>query len=475
MKLKYWTGFTKRKNSTKVPTGTGTEVDVYLKENTSIDNPTVILKGNAINIDYAYIQTFGKYYFVGAPVMLTNGTTQYDLEEDVLATHKTEVGNTIAHIVYSSTGYDTNIIDTRMTVKTSKNVYGHTGTFSITAGGVSVNVMSSAGCFVLSVANTKSSGNGFVSSYIVDGTTLVKCAQFLMALDFTDPQTQLIKSVFKPYDTIISCTWIPIEYTVASTMGSGEYIVFGDYEASAQNIIGYKLTGTPRLTGSDTITIHPQRTDFRSVQPYTTYSLFIPMYGCVDLNASDLQMATLESLPYTWSIDLASGDMSLLLYQGTPHIQTFNFNIGVNCPIAQTSVNMTGSVSSIGGIAGGIMGIAMASTGLGAAAGVASVLGSAASLALNGNARSTSIKGGINGRAAVAMGTSLIVNEYVFDTEDPDDTNYIAKWGRPVGLTHAINNHSGYVQCENASVEIAGDNSERDSINAYLNSGFYYE
>ena len=78
------------------------------------------------------------------------------------------------------------------------------------------------------------------------------------------------------------------------------------------------------------------------------------------------------------------------------------------------------------------------------------------------------------GRSAFAL-TNFVLTLTCIDTEDPDDANYIARFGRPVALTHAINNHSGYVQCENASVDIAGDNYERDSINAYLNSGFYYE
>ena len=76
MKLKYWTSFSKRKNSTLIPTGTGTEIDVYWKEDTSIDSPSVVLATNAIDIDYVYINDFGRYYTVSSIVKLTDGTTQ---------------------------------------------------------------------------------------------------------------------------------------------------------------------------------------------------------------------------------------------------------------------------------------------------------------------------------------------------------------------------------------------------------------
>lgn len=471
MKLKYWTGFSKRKNSTKIPTATGTEIDIVLKEDTSIDSPSIILQGNAINIDYCYINTFGKYYFVGAPIFLTNGLTQYDLEEDTLATHKTEVGNTIAHIARSSTGYDTMIPDANCSVMSTKI----TNYQALNPQVSSMNVFDSTGCYILSVVCTKASGNGFVASYVCDVSILQSLAAFLMALDFTDPQTQLIKSVFKPFDCIISCTWIPINRLLANLQGTSEYICLGDYET---NINAVKLSANPRITNTESITLHPQYTDFRSIQPYSTYSFFIPMHGCVDLNPADIKFYNTEALNFTYSIDLAAADISILIYEGGAKIQTINCNIGVNCPIAQTSTNMTGTIASIGGVAGSSIGMGISlltGNAAGAIASGASFIASTTKTVLNANERAVSSKGGINGRSMVAMGTSFVLMEYAMDTEDCDNANYIAKWGRPVCQTHAINNHSGYVQCENASVDIAGDSWEREQINDFLNNGFYYE
>lgn len=464
MKLKYWTGFSKRTNSTKIPTATGTEVDIVLKEDTSIDSPSIILQGNAINIDYCYINDFGKYYFVGAPIFLTNGLTQYDLEEDTLATHKTDVGSTVAHIARSSTGYDTMMIDPLLPIKSTKTIKKVVYDPSI---------FSSTGCFVLSITNVKASANGFAASYICSYNILENVANVLMNMDISQ---MVIKSIYRPFDCVISCTWLPIKISTATANCSSEEILFGDYNS---HISGYRLT-TPTISNIGTLSISPTYNDFRMVSPYTSYSLLLPFYGLVDLNASDIRnMLALGSVSVGWNLDIASGDMTVGVFTGSSIIgQTFNYNIGVNCPIAQTSNNMTGTIASIGGTVGGLIGtgISIATGNVpGAVLSGAGVLGSATSAAMSYNTRSTSIKGGINGRSVAALGGEFVLSEYAMETADPTDASYIARWGRPVGVTHAISNHSGYVQCEGASVDIAGDSWEREQINDFLNNGFYYE
>ena len=63
MNISYWTGFSKRKNSTKQPTS-GTTATVYLKDDTSILNPTFDCTGVPDNVNYIYVSDFGRYYFI---------------------------------------------------------------------------------------------------------------------------------------------------------------------------------------------------------------------------------------------------------------------------------------------------------------------------------------------------------------------------------------------------------------------------
>ena len=87
----------------------------------------------------------------------------------------------------------------------------------------------------------------------------------------------------------------------------------------------------------------------------------------------------------------------------------------------------------------------------------------------------SSTRGAYSGRAIFGAGTNCTLYSFSVDTEDCDAAAYIAKFGRPVGETHAISNHSGYVQCDNASVDMSGTAIEKDRVNSYLNSGFFYE
>ena len=465
MTVTYWTGFSKRKNSTKQPTS-GTDATVKLKDNCSVINPTIQTVGIPANANYFYISDFGRYYFVSNVTKISNAITEFNLEVDVLASYKTNIGSTNAHIVYSSTGYDTQIIDNRIAVKTTKLV---------TDDPVSMGVFDSTGLFILSVTNVQSSANGFTATYVCNNNTLDNVANVLMNLDI---DSRIIKAIYQPFDCVISCTWLPLKYSTFSTNTycSSDNIMFGDYDSG---ISGNRLTN-PLYSNITTFTLTPRYSDFRGMQPYTSYSLLVPMYGVIDLNASDIRnLLGLGGFGVGWQIDLASGDVTMGIYTAAGTIgQSINYNLGVNCPIAQTSNNMTGTISGIGGVAGGIVGTAASFiTGNAPGAimsGVATLTG-AASVALGANSRSTSIKGGINGRSSLALGGDLVLFEYAMDTEDPDNASYIAAYGRPVGEAHAISNHSGYVQCEGASCTMPGSALEKERVNNYLNSGFFYE
>ena len=462
MKVQFYNNFSKRPNSSKIPsTPYDVELELLLKEDTSIEEPSFVLNGNIFTYNYAYIPAWNRYYFVNNITSICEGIVQLDLTEDYLATWKSAIQATSAYIAYSSTGYNVNITDPRLVTKTTKTLRATSGTTSY---------FSNQGCFIFSVIGNAGSSNGFASSYVMDSIELSVVCSNLMSLDIDD---RIIKALYSPFDAVISCSWIPIDYNTAVAQCNSHEIYFGDH---GSGITGHKLV-SPVLSNSVNIPHSPRYTDFRAMQPYTSYALYIPNYGLVDLNASDIR-GFLENtnLPIGYGIDLASGDMSVTI--GNPTVQTLQFNIGVSCPIAQTSSNMSASIGGVAGTVGGVVGaIGLGATGNipGAIASGIGALASAANTAISYNSRSTSIKGGISGRSMVIWGSDFKLIEYTLDTENPSASDYIAKWGRPVGVTHAISNHSGYVQCEGASVEMAGLESEKDRVNAHLNSGFYLE
>lgn len=92
----------------------GTAVSTHtitLKGGCSIDNPVVSFSAMASAIaplNYAYIDTFQRYYFIRDRKSLVNGVVELTLESDPWESFKTELGNcsaTIARNENASNGY----------------------------------------------------------------------------------------------------------------------------------------------------------------------------------------------------------------------------------------------------------------------------------------------------------------------------------------------------------------------------------
>ena len=283
----------------------------------------------------------------------------------------------------------------------------------------------------------------------------------------------LATAFYDPFATIIKCYWIPVDgATVDAKCDANAIITLNNSPISttARPVYGKQVNDAIVTLTATSIAIPNRYQDFRDSQPYTTLSLYLPGIGLTDLNANDFSDSTNVNI-YT-RVDLTTGDIIYWVY--TDHgdvVKTVSFNGAVDVPLAHVSANSTSALSSIGGaittgatymLTGNTTVLAMGA------------LSAATSAATAYNQRSVSLKGNVQGKSAFQDVTfSLGVAQLV--TEDPDNADYIARWGRPVGVTHAISNHSGYIQCDGASVSITGTAIEKDRVNTYLNTGFYYE
>lgn len=424
---------------------------------------------------YAYIPKWDKYYFISTPAIITNYHVQYDLEEDYLASRKTEVGSTVAHIAYSSTGWNKDITDNRIAVKGTKTIYHDSQALPLEGGGT--------GCYIIGVVNSQNDGSktGALSYYRMAAYELALLIKYMMNKDIWD----VIKEYFngKTMDFIQSCIWVP--HTGAGFVGTMQTTFYvgdtaiADYStvpATPLYITHYPITTKVLSLGMTSVSLGSKFQDFRDNQPYSSASLYLPGVGLTDLNINDFYES--NNVNIETILDITTGDVTYKIYDDSNQLlKTVSFNASASVSMSQINMNAAGAIAGIGGVIGGVVGMGLSALTMNpvavAGAGVG-VLAGASAAVMAANQRSTSIKGTNSGRSGffTNSASTVVVRQ---DTEDPDDANYIARCGRPVAATHAISNHSGYVQCEGASVSIAGDNSERDAINNYLNSGFYYE
>lgn len=468
MKIKYWSDFSKRKNSTKQPLDTqATEIDVKLKDDCSIVNPVIETSSIPINANYFYIDDFKRYYFLDNTERTSQQLKNMAAEVDVLASFKSQIGSTAANIAYSSSGWNKNIIDSRAAIKGSRTIK--------TVNQATTLISDGDNCYIIGIINNTADGkHGAVSYYSMNDSQL----QALIA-KLTDPSivSQLQQQFTGDWmQLIVSCHWIPIPRSVANTKYGFALTTVTVGGVNFSDVTAVKIAGSPIAEIFDyTLTI-PKIGDFRDLQPYTSASLYLPGIGMTDININDFYDST--SLKVSMSIDCISGEALYKVRNDNNQLmKSVIFNCAMPVALAHTVTGAGSALMSIGGMAGGIAGIAVsAATGnaIGAAVASISTLAAAGSAVAQANQRSTSVKGSNGGRAEFAI-TTIILMLVCLDTEDVDAAAYIARWGRPVGEVETISSHSGYVQCDGASVSMPATAIEKDRVNSYLNSGFFYE
>lgn len=448
MKITYWTYFSKRKNSTAQPSS-GTEIDVTLKQGTSLENPTFILS-LASAFDIVYVKAFDHYYFVSDIVYVHNNTFEVACSQDVLATYKSAITSSQQYVLRSASDYDVKVPDSDVSLRIEQTV-------DDTGGAVSN--LSAPGLYALTVANDQSA-SGYACTYILDASGMRALATYLNST-ITDSVADWFAVRYKSvFDAIISCVWIPISISV---VGLGKCTTDNIYLGNTDTgISALKLTDiTPLKCYTALVNLTWKYSDFRMASPYTKVSLYIPLYGCVDVNPLDI----IDGVELESYVDCITGDTTTYLIgrNGSNNrlISTLNYSIGVNCALSQTIQGGAGTITSLVG--------ATASAVSGNALGALSGLAGAAFDAFHTN---VSTKGSISGRSMISV-LAMGITVYYMETTDPADL--LSTHGRPCMKSRSLSGLSGFTQCSNAQISISGPDEDRVAIETFMNNGFYIE
>lgn len=474
MTVTYWTGFSKRKNSTKVPSATGTDATCALKDDTSIMFPEIDSASIPANANYMYISDFGRYYFVRDVTKVGASRNKFSLEEDVLATYKSQIGSTSAFIMYATGGSDY-IIDTRIPMTASKTGAVEPANFPWT-------IQPTSGRYMLTVMSKMG-----VKTYNMDYTDLIALMQDLdnwtddifnniptpgsNIWDAINYSTQVIWSVGKQIlsfrdagDCLVNCVWLPINYTGGA---SPEDIYLGNYKTGHQAKPMLNLIETEPVS----ISIPWVYNDWRNNSPYCEMYLYIPFVGNIQIDPT--LCIGQNTLNLTFALSRCSGDCTVLVRAGSLiTIGTYPVNMAAKYPVGAMQADPIKQSASVAATIGGI-----AAAGAGIVAGNIPAAVSGVSAIIGGAAQFTptpTTLGGMGGGSGAGLDTQIrLVLVYHETAETPGSSN--ATIGKPVMSTHTIGSYSGYVQCSSATIGITGFPDEKDNVNAYVNSGFYYE
>lgn len=476
-----WTGFSKRKNSTKQPSATGTSITLTLKDDTSIMQPVFIFGGNYFT--YNYIQFSGRYYYVDDVVSLRNNLVEVHCNIDVLATYKTAIQAASAFVLYY-THNNTEISDKRLATKTTKTVDIATGAFDILGNGtgsnyaVIVNTIGEGSCdsYAISQGDARTLLSNLDNWFNDDDDSGMVTDLDDGIFDWSDVENAiksfLQETLFfwkqwfatgKVSDNLRSAYILPLP--VSAISGSSHHVHLGQYTSDVQGTRVYDRI----FSDGCSVNIPWQATDWRRNSPYHEIYLYIPYVGLISLSASDLIGDT--SLNVSVSIDVTCGDAIFSVYTGSNRfIGQYTANMAAPFAIGTSNVPITGQVNTLVGAT--VAGAAAIATG-GTTAVLAAMTGGTLSLA-NDIAGQPSCIGSNMGGAVLGL-TDNVVCYTVFHDTTVSPGSVSAVKGTPYNGVMSLSGVSGYVQTAGASVDIAGYGNEKDLVNNYLNGGIYIE
>lgn len=459
-----FTNFWKKANSTARPSEWLAEIDVRLKDDTSVRNPVIIVRISDFDItwNYAYIEIFYRRYYRVTDIVTQGTFYEVSLVEDDLASNRAVISNTTAYIQYcADSTYD--IPDNRLTQLLDSNYVVQDASPALTK-------LTTEHTYVLQCIGKNGIGTPFSKIY---GMTKQAVNNLAAQLYSEDHMTQIKNQFGDIANCVVSLKALPLD--MSSIMTDITQLEIGNIPLPIHT---NELTDV-KLRDSCTVVIPYVFGDYRDVS-CCTYSLYLPFIGLVELSGSDLYGHPLFNVDAIYS--LLTRQVTYRIRIGNTTLATYAGQIGYDIPVSTYQSNATGALSA--GISGGIAttsalaGALMASTPQGAFAGAVgagiSAITTIANVSQNWMQKSATMRGNFNGAGLELFGVNVsLIIEYHNTIAEP--SIYSGTIGKPYCKVDTIGNHSGFIQCVNASVGSDCLDGEAEAINQLLNSGFYFE
>lgn len=476
------TRFFKRINSLAVPEDWTREFMCNLKEDCSWNNPIFLLKTDDFQENYV---NWGQwYYYVTDVVFKRNDLTEVHCKVDSLGTFRWHILESSQFVAYNDST-NTEIVDTRLSIKTSasvqENISEYTGDHLGRGRVVIVNAASEnqTSTYVVSTDNALRllrTMENFIETVLPDTDSgypefsWFDVAGAIQGLGevITKGMRQALSSG-KVVDSIKSSYILPLDY-----LTTGTTVKLGRFDTG---IPGCLLNINSRIVNDGTFLRIPwQATDWRRNAPYTEIYANIPYVGLINIPPATVMGSDVISTNY--AIDMATGDTVCVVSAAPPSaglyqhiIGVYSVNLAGSFPLGATDVNPMQLATSLI-MAGGTVAATIATGGVAGAiaAGTAGIIGTANNMNPN---PSTVITGG--GAAFGGLNDNKMHVMTVFHDTNvaPDYNSRII--GQPYMKIAKLDHLDGYVECRNAHIGINGHYNEAKEIESFLNSGIYIE
>lgn len=457
MTATFYSNFSKRINSTKRPTG-GTNHTIRLKDATSIENPIFLL--DSINLDYNYVKWNNHYYFIKDIIVSTNKVYEVQCIQDILATYKDDILGATAFVEYSTSNYNSSILDRRIssTSETSRKSSTNNSLVSFFDGG----------SYIVSTVAT----SGTANRYIMTAANINKMMSYINTITNDTLLDAAAKKYGSVLDCILGCTWVPF---TPDNDGVPYPVILGDF--TVPDLSCHRCSSTMIAhTWTTSVTIPWVNTDVAR-RPMETMSLYLPAYGTIPLETSKYLGQASISLVITVDI---TGGITYGIKNSGGTVDYFNASVGAQVPITSYTQSPVGMLLNIASNAYDTSGTILSDTILGSSSGIGKISDSfmskiAGKLTTVGhNASSVGGQGGMTVGAMAQLNDVITLTNYCYDFAMAQ-SGMATLYGRPYMAVTSLSTLTGYCKCNGASINIDGLSDDKESVNSFLNSGFYIE
>ena len=488
--VNFWT-FSKKERSTAQPSGTGTVYSCNANEPLDLLAPVISLK-LALNTaspptvyNYARIANFSRYYWVTG-WEIRDGLWWASLRVDVLASWKTEIGNTSTYVYRAAAAFDGSLVDP---------VYPTVANYSrsnealpkLWAVDGDTTVSRGYGIYVLGIigsGNTvyygfsKANLDTFLQNIFSDNYYSAVLGHF-GATEFVEAKVAL-----GPLQYISSIRFYPCFFGTPGTAyalhfnGVVSSVAVGPVSVSCSALTFAAVGAYPDLTSYNnldfTLSIgssfrHPQaasRGTYLNLSPYSSFEMFYPPFGNFELNPADLLNAT--GIKLDLAVDMRSGSGTLTVYAVysaslSQIICRSTAQVGIDCPLS--AVVQTGENNIRRGFQMLSDVWSMVKSGPAAFFGPGSVIGSA----ISGEIPHLSVAGSQGSGSNMGGDPCIqITHRYVVDDDNPD-------LGRPLCKIRTLNTLAGFQQADPDDMELPCTETEATEIRGYIRDGYFFE
>lgn len=493
--------FSKRQNSTATPTGSGQTFACLANEPLNVLEPVIRLElayTTSIPIsvyNYARIPNFERWYWVTGWT-LVDGLWEARLRVDPLASWKTQIGSNSCYVYRSSYSYDLNVIDTMYpTVNRVRKLQISVPKIWTVGGQNAAGQAADTGVYVLGIAGTN--GTRFYAfdpaylrtflAYIFSNTFYEQVLGTFGAQEYPEA-----KVAVNPMQFITSAYYVPIGLIDAGYWGirhedAINHIPVGPVmvppAADFSNQRCYPLPDNATSASIFDIDTtagdfqHPQadeRGRWLNLAPYTSYRLFYPPFGLIELDPAEINSHDNLRIRVTLDARCCQVMLEVQVYDTAANIRTIyrcTGSFGVQIPVSNVIQPGTGTLQPLltagAGILGGAASMASGSIGGGLLAMAQGVEG-AVGQAVQGQIPHLSTMGGPGSTAAMDGTPKLYVTQWYMANDD------LAGRGRPLMAVRQLSGIPGYIQADADELSVACTETELEEIRAAVSGGFFY-